>query len=232
MALYNRLTAPARCPRCGARRTITFECDFGDCREMIDLVPGDRYPWFTEPAPDEPGSGGTTSGGDSPALRQWRLATRAGGRPEGGNIDGSAWAVCPSCDYDHHATVRVRADLVTDVVPDRSVFPSSFDASLTGGALLPCARCGRPREMDVLLYAGCSRPAHRPRLGDRYEPLGQPDVTATLWAQALCEEMHEAVALVVLRAGVIAEVLPTDIDRWVRPSDRGRALAAGPMFLE
>ena len=209
MALHNTLTAPIRCPRCGACVPTRFDCDFGDTRGMLDLMPGDRYPWLVDASSD-----------------------RGKGRPAAGNADGPAWALCPSCDYDYFATVRVREDVILEVVPDRSRFPQSFDASLAEDMLLPCARCDGRRDMEVRLYACCARPARRLRPGDRYEPSWITNVTTAIWAQGLCERLHETVVHVTLEAGVIAAVHPTDIDRWVRPSERGRALDAGPMFFE
>lgn len=209
MGLHNTLTAPIRCPRCGACVPTRFDCDFGDTREMLDLKLGDRYPWLVGASSD-----------------------RGQGRPAAGSADGPAWAECPSCDYDYFATVRVREDVVTEVVPDRSRFPLSFDASLSEGTPLLCHRCDGLCDMEVRLYAGCARPVRRLRPGDRYEPSWTANVTTVIWAQGLCDRFHEAVVQVTLEAGVIAAVHATDIDRWHRPSDRGRSLAAGPMFFE
>lgn len=118
-------------------------------------------------------------------------------------------------------------------VVDSRTFPYISDATFEDDCALACGRCERVRDMEVRLFAGCARPSLEVSLGDTYQPLGRRDVSATLWAQARCDEFHEAVALVVLEDGVITRVLPSNTDRSIRPSEVGRkVLSAGPMFLD
>src|SRR5262245_50152350 len=105
MGLYNRLTAPVRCPRCLEHVAATIECKFGYRAELMELRIGDRYPWRDTPVPpvdSEQVHRMAAASRDTPP-RVWRWLTRAAkeqARPQNGTCEGPGYAACPSCDGD------------------------------------------------------------------------------------------------------------------------------------
>ena len=93
MGLYNTLRANVRCPRCGRESEMDVDLYFG-WKGMLEFHLGDEYRW-------------------SP-----KGNVEAGGRPEGGNLDGEGYVECPQCGKDFFARVRVRNDVLEGVEPD------------------------------------------------------------------------------------------------------------------
>jgi hypothetical protein len=94
MSLHNTLRTDAVCPRCGKCGGMEFEIFFGDTRGMKVILVGDQYPWVP------------------------LKAVQNGGRPDGGDLDGEGYAVCPSCGLDFFVRVLVRGDVIIGIVPD------------------------------------------------------------------------------------------------------------------
>jgi hypothetical protein len=98
MALYNSLLLNITCPRCGARVDIEADFRFG-LRELTLYHIGDQLCW-------------EGLGVKTPEVR-----------PDGGNYEGEAYAVCPSCERDFWLRVTVRNDVITEAIVDTSKHP-------------------------------------------------------------------------------------------------------------
>jgi uncharacterized protein (UPF0212 family) len=93
MGLFNRVTGPLTCPRCGAAVEAEAETRLGYVHEVLSLGVGDRYPW------NHP-----------------RMPSR---RPPEGNAVGDGYAECPACGKDFLVAVVVEADVVVRLEPGR-----------------------------------------------------------------------------------------------------------------
>jgi hypothetical protein len=91
MSLYNELALSIRCPHCGTTSAISTQVQFG-LRNFIEYRVGDLVQWLP------------------------RKAVRNGGRPDGGDLDAEAYAVCPACGKDFIVTVRIRADRIDGAI--------------------------------------------------------------------------------------------------------------------
>lgn len=94
MGTYNTLHAGITCPHCNTTVDTEIDTYFGDTLQMQSLLIGNAYPW--RPGQD----------------------VDHGGRPEGGNIDGEGYTVCPNCQRDFFVKVVVRGDKIESVRPD------------------------------------------------------------------------------------------------------------------
>lgn len=92
MGLFNRVTGPLTCPRCGQLVEAEVETRLGCAHEVLSLRVGDRYPW------NHP-----------------RMPPR---RPPGGTAVGDGYAVCPACARDFFVRVVVEDDVVRRLEPD------------------------------------------------------------------------------------------------------------------
>lgn len=93
MGLHNILVAPLRCPHCQHDSEVEVELKFG-LVDLTQFVVGDTYKWKP------------------------RKAVQNGGRPDGGNVDGEGYAVCPRCEGNYFVVVRIRGDQITSAEPD------------------------------------------------------------------------------------------------------------------
>lgn len=98
MGIYNKVFETLACPRCGSESRMEFDLYFG-YRNLIEYNMGDRYEWVQ-----------TSS-------------LKKGGRPEGGNLDGEAYTVCPVCERDFFAIAKIRNDILESIEPDLSKRP-------------------------------------------------------------------------------------------------------------
>ncbi len=94
MSSYNESTANLKCPRCNAVVDIDIQWHFGFTSRMLKLSIGDKYPW------------------------NGNRAVHNGGRPEGGNLDGEGYTVCPSCKNDFWVKAIVRNDILKYIEVD------------------------------------------------------------------------------------------------------------------
>ena len=91
MGIYNELRAPMRCPSCHITDDTIINLYFG-FRNLLDYRIGDTVTWVS------------------------RKIAKNGGRPEGGNMDGEAWFECKHCGACADLIVRVRTDVIKDVI--------------------------------------------------------------------------------------------------------------------
>ena len=96
MALYNRLTARMRCPRCGTESQIEAQTYFG-FRNLFDYAIGDEVKWV-----------------------RGNVMPKNGGRPDGGHAEGEGYVECPACEKDFWVKIRIRADMIERIKPDPS----------------------------------------------------------------------------------------------------------------
>ena len=91
MGPYNSLFTDRLCPHCHEFVDVKMELRFGDASQRTYVL-GDSFYWL----PGKP--------------------VQSGGRPEGGNLDGEGYGVCPHCGSDFTATVEIRNDIITRIV--------------------------------------------------------------------------------------------------------------------
>ena len=105
MSMYNTLLLTITCPRCGAEAEMEADFRFG-LRDLTRYRIGDRLPW-------------EGMGVKTPEKR-----------PEGGNYDDEAYAVCPDCERDFWLTVSVRNDVIVSAAIDNTKQPYISDEPL------------------------------------------------------------------------------------------------------
>jgi hypothetical protein len=98
MSVHNLLRATVSCPRSGEVAEMEVELFFGE-GGLIESRLGDHVQW------------------------QPRKSVKNGGRPDGGDLDGEGYAVCPICGLDFFLKVLVRADVITGLEPNREKAP-------------------------------------------------------------------------------------------------------------
>ena len=86
MGLYNLVTGPLTCPRCGRAIEAEVETRLGYMHDVLSLRVGDRYPWNHPQMPCQ--------------------------RPPDGNAVGDGYAECPACGKDFLVAVVVENDVI------------------------------------------------------------------------------------------------------------------------
>ena len=108
MSTYNWYVGAVQCPLCSAC-IDGAQVRFGR-QEFREYRPGDRVVWNP------------------------RKAVQNGGRPNGGDFRGAAWAVCSGCGEGFFILVEIRGDEIEGVEPGsvRPVRPSDYGAKFVG----------------------------------------------------------------------------------------------------
>jgi hypothetical protein len=117
MTLFNYLLLNVTCPRCGTEAEIEAEFRFG----LMDLTHyhiGDRLRW------------------DGRGVKTPKT------RPDEGNHDDEAYAVCPHCERDFWLTVSVREDILVGAKVDTSKQPYISDDKKQLQATSPTLQSG------------------------------------------------------------------------------------------
>jgi phage FluMu protein Com len=90
MSTYNILYAVIRCPQCEQVSEMEIDTFFG-YRDFLEYRMGDQVEWWEG------------------------KRVKNGGRPEGGNLSGDGFAVCPRCKFGYWVRVQVQSDTIVAV---------------------------------------------------------------------------------------------------------------------
>jgi len=124
MAVFNYLSMNIICPRCGIEAEMEAEFRFG-LRELTHYHIGDQLRW-------------EGMGVKTPETR-----------PENGNHDDEAYAVCPHCERDFWLTVSVRKDIIVGATVDTSKQPYISNDNIQPQAARPIVQ----NKWDPIAYA-------------------------------------------------------------------------------
>src|SRR5512146_1564709 len=121
MSVYNYLLLKIICPRCGVEAEMEAEFRFG-LRELTYYHIGDRLQW-------------DGMGVKTPETR-----------PDGGNYDDEAYAVCPHCQRDFWLAVSVRKDIIVAASVEPTKQPYIADDERQPPVTAPIVQKWDPRE--------------------------------------------------------------------------------------